>query len=102
MTAFYGTTACSTASSLITMQSCVISEHGNKYVQVYCTQYGWICCHPITVKSEAHEFLSLIFKQDSVPAKIGVDNPKEQPLSLFAKKFREADCHLTSTELYLL
>ena len=83
------------------MESCVISKRGNKYAQVYCTQYGWICCHPITVNSEAHESLSLICKQDGVPTKNGVDNPTEQPLFLFAKKFREADCHLTSTELYL-
>ena len=72
----------------------------NKYAQAYCTQYGWSRVHPMILKKHAHETLSLIFKLDGVPPKIVVDNSKEQTLGKFARKCREADCHLVTTEPY--
>ena len=73
-------------------------KRGNVYGQAYCTQFGWSRCHPMTHKSDAHETLSLLFKRDGVPPKIVADNSKEQSLGKFAKKCREADCHLVNTE----
>ena len=78
----------------------VVSTRGNKYGQAYCTQFGWARVHPMRLKSEAHETLSLMFKRDGVPPKIVVDNSKEQTLGQFKKKCREADCHLVTTEPY--
>ena len=52
------------------------------------------------LKEYAHETLSLIFKRDGVPPKIVVDNSKEKTLGKFAKKCREADCHLVTTDPY--
>ena len=52
------------------------------------------------VENHAHETLSLIFKRGGVPPKIVVDNSKEQTLGKFAKKCREADCHIVTTENY--
>ena len=52
------------------------------------------------LKKHDHETLSLIFKRDGVPPNIVVDNSKEQTLGKFAKKCREADCHLVTTEPY--
>ena len=52
------------------------------------------------LKSEAHDSLSMLFKRNGVPPKIVVDNSKEQSLGQFAKKCREADCHLVNTEPY--
>ena len=49
-------------------------------------------------KSEAHETLSILFKRDGVPPKIVADNSKEQSFGNFARKCREADCHLVNTE----
>ena len=54
------------------------------------------------LKKHAHETLSLIFKRNGVPPKIVVDNSKEQTLGKFARKCREADCHLVTTEPYSL
>ena len=52
------------------------------------------------LKNHARETLSIIFKRDGVPPKIVVDNSKEQTLGKFEKKFREADCHIVTTEPY--
>ena len=69
-----------------TMKSGVVSKRGNKYVQDYCTQYRRPQCHPMKLKSEAHEYLSMLFKRDGVPPKIVVDNSKEQSLGNFSSK----------------
>ena len=82
------------------MAAGVVSNHQNKYAQAYCTQYGWSRVHPMRLKKYSHETLSLIFKRDGVPPKIVVDNSKEQTLGKFAKKCREDDCHLVTTEPY--
>ena len=78
----------------------VVSTRQNKYVQAYCTQYGWSRAHPMRLKKHAHEDLSIYFKQDGVPPKIVVENSKEQNLGKFARKCREADFHLVTTEPY--
>ena len=52
------------------------------------------------LNSEAHEYLSVLFKLDSVPPKIVVDNSKEKSLGKFDNKFREAACHLVNIEPY--
>ena len=66
-------------------------KRGYVYGQAYCTQFGWSRCHPIVHKSEAHETLSMLFKQDGVPPKIVTDNSKEQSFGSFAKKCCEAN-----------
>ena len=72
-----------------TMIAGVTSKSGNKNTQVYCTQYGWSRFHPIKLKSDAHESLSLLFSRDGVPPRIAVDNSKEQTLGRFAKNFAQ-------------
>lgn len=66
-----------------TMKAGVMSMLGNKYGQAYCTQFGWARVHPMKLKSEAHETLSMVFKRDGVPPKIVVDNYKEQTIGKF-------------------
>ena len=83
-----------------TMESGVVSTRQNKYSQAYFTQYGWSRVYPMRVKKHAHETLSIIFKQDGVPPNVVVDDSKYQTLGKFAKKVREADCHLVATEPY--
>ena len=51
-------------------------------------------------KGEAHETLPVLFARDGVPPKMICDNAKEQALGTFARKCREADCHLTTVEPY--
>ena len=51
-------------------------------------------------KDDAHEALSLVFKRGGVPPRMVVDNLKEQTLGKFAKKCRDADWHLVTTEPY--
>ena len=83
-----------------TMKSGVVSKIGNKYGQDYCTQYGWSRCYTMKLKSEAHEYLSMLFIRDGVPPKIVVDNSKEKSLGKFSSKCREADYQLVNTYLY--
>ena len=83
-----------------TMEARVMSTRQNKYAQDHCTQYGWLCVHPMRLKKHPHETLSIIFKQCGVTPKIVVDNYKEQTLGKFSKKCRESDCHLVTTESY--
>ena len=83
-----------------TMKSGVVSKRVNKYGQAYCTHYGWSLFHPMKLKSEVHESFSMLFKRDSVPPNIIVDNSKEQSLDKFSSKCRESDCHLVNTEPY--
>ena len=78
----------------------IVSKSGNKYAQVYCSQYGWSRFHPMRNKSDAHETLSLMFQRDGVPPRICIDGSKEQSLGSFGKKCKEADCHLVNTEPY--
>ena len=83
-----------------TMKSGIVSTRGNRYSQVYCTQYWWSRCHILKLKSEAQKYLSMLFKRDGVPPKIVVDNSKEQSLGKFASECFEADCHLINTDHY--
>ena len=81
-----------------TLKAGTLSKRGNKYGQAYCTSYGWSICHPMAKKSEYHDTLSLVFKQDGVPTKMIVENSREQSLGEFERKCKEADCHLVNTE----
>ena len=76
----------------------VISRRQNRYAQVFGTSFGWSRAHPMKLKSEAHEALSLMFIRDGVPPRIIMDNSLEQTKGKFAKKMREADCHLRQVE----
>ena len=80
-----------------TLKSGTFSKIGNKYGQAYCTSYGWSICHPMAKKSEYHDTLSLVFKQDGVPTKMIVENSREQSLGEFERKCKEADCHIVNT-----
>jgi len=51
-------------------------------------------------RKDAHETLSMMFKRDGVPPRLIVDGSKEQTLSQFKRKCREADCYLVLTEPY--
>ena len=81
-------------------KSGVVYKRANKYGQAYFTQYGWSWCHPIKLKSEAHEYFSMLSKLYGVPPKIVVYNSKEQSLGNFASKCRESNCHLVNTDPY--
>ena len=75
-----------------TMSSSVLSKNGNKYAQVFSTDFGWAKAFPMQRKSEAHEALSLLFSRHSVPHTMIMDGSKEQTLGEFRKKLCQADC----------
>jgi hypothetical protein len=52
------------------------------------------------LKSDAHDFLSLLFQRDGVPPKMIMDGSKEQTLGRFKKKCQDTDCHIKQTESY--
>ena len=75
-----------------TLESVVPSKRGNKYAQVFATQFGWTRVFPMAKRSDAHEGLSLMFARDGVPTSLIMDNSKEQTLGEFHRKAREAGC----------
>ena len=78
----------------------MISKRGNKYYQFFSMPFGWVCAFPMAKKSDTCEALSLIFKRDGVPSTMMMDGSKEQTLTEFRKKCRQANCHINQTELY--
>ncbi len=76
------------------------SKNGNKCCQVFATNVGWACAHPLKQKGEAHEVLSLMFKRGGVLPKIILDGSKEQVHGVFRRKLKEVKCHMRVTEPY--
>ena len=83
-----------------TLESAVRSKRGNKFAQVFATNFGWTRVHPMAKKSNAHDGLSLLFARDGVPNCLIMDNSKEQTMGDFRKKARQADCWIKQTEVY--
>ena len=83
-----------------TLISSITSKDGNKYAQVFCTDYGWTRAFPMKRKSEAHEALSLLFSREGVPPVMVIDGSKEQVKGQFKRKLALADCHLRQIEPY--
>ena len=60
-----------------TMQAGNVSRRGNRYAQVYSTEFGWSRAHPMKRKGDAHENLYLLFKRDGVLPNVVMDGSKE-------------------------
>ena len=76
------------------------SRRGNKYAQVFATNFGWCHIYPLQLKSQAYKALSIVFKQEGVPPDMICDGSLEQTKGHFARKCRKADCHLQAIEPY--
>ena len=66
------------------------SKRGNKYSQVYGKSSRWARDHPMNLKSELHETLSVLFKRDGVSPEIVMDGSKELNLGKFHQKWNDA------------
>ena len=55
-----------------------VSKRGNKYAEIFATDFGWARAYPMKRKGEAHEALSLLFQRTGVPDNLIVDGSKEQ------------------------
>ena len=76
------------------------SCHGNKYAQAFATNFGWCRVYPLQLKSQAHEALSQLFKQEGIPPDMICDGFHKQIKGHFAHKCHKADCHLQIIEPY--
>ena len=83
-----------------TLISGTVSKRGNKYAEIFATDFGWARAYPMKRKGEAHEALSLLFQRTGVPDNLIVDGSKEQVQGDFKKKCSEAGCRLKQTEPY--
>ena len=77
-----------------TLFASTVSGRGNRYAQIFATNFGWSQSFSMKVKSEAYEALFLLFQWDRVPPAIICDNAKEMILGEFNRKLKEALCHL--------
>jgi hypothetical protein len=62
-----------------TMQSKTKSRRGELYSQVYTTGFHWCRAHPMKLKSDAHDSLSLLYQRDGVPPKMIMVAPGTNP-----------------------
>ena len=53
------------------------SKRGNKYAEVFVTNFGCLCAFPTAKNGYAHEDISLLFHRDGVPPKMIVEGLKE-------------------------
>ncbi len=62
------------------------SRRGNKYAQIFSSNFGWSQAYPMKTKGEAHDALSLMFQLEGIPPLMIMDSSKEQTLGKFCKK----------------
>ena len=48
----------------------MVLKRGNKYAEVFATDFGWAQAYPIKKKSDTHEALYLLFQCMGVPDKM--------------------------------
>ena len=60
----------------------------------------WSRTYPMRSKAETHFTLDEMFHQVGVPEALVVDNSKEQTKGLFARKARQAQCPVDTTDTY--
>ena len=83
-----------------TLISGTVSKRGNKYAEIFATDFGWARAYPMKRKGEAHEALSLLFQRTGVPDNLIVDGSKDQVQGDFKKTCSGAGCRLKQTEPY--
>ena len=79
-----------------------VSRKGIRYAQVYTTDFGWTRAFPMSLRSEAHEALSLLHVRDDLLSVCICDNAKEMIQGTFYQKLNDAECHLKQLEQYFL
>ena len=71
-----------------TVQAGTVSRRGNRYTQVYSTEFGWSRAHTMNKKGDAFEILPLFFKRYGVPPNMVMDGPKKKPLGHSGRSVR--------------
>ena len=77
-----------------TIQAGNVSRKGNRYAQVYSTDFGSSRAHTMKTKGDAHETMYLFFKRDGVPPNMVMDRLKGKIIGLFRKNCQETDFHI--------
>ena len=77
-----------------TIFATTVFKRGNRYAQVYATDFGWARAFPMSVRSEAHESLLLLFAWDRVLPGCIWNNIREMIQGEFCQKLKDAACHL--------
>ena len=85
-----------------TMLALTVSRRGNRYTQVFATDFGWAKAFPMASRSKAHETSSLLFLRDGVPPTCICYNARELVQGEFHQKLKETVCHLKQLEPYTL
>ena len=78
-----------------------VSRRGNRYAQVYVTDFVWAAAFPMASRSEAHETVLLLFARDGVLPACICNNAKEMIYGKVCHKLKYAACHLKQLELYI-
>jgi len=73
---------------------------GNKYGQVYVTDFGWIGFYAMQRKSNVPDTLVELAHDKGVPTHFVMDNSLEQTKGDFKKKARSFGCHVKQVDTY--
>jgi hypothetical protein len=65
---------------------------------LFATAEGWTHAYPMQKELQAHEAPSLLLQREGVPNTMVMDSSKEQVLSLFSHKCRQAGSHVKQPE----
>ena len=76
------------------------SSKGNTCSHIFATDFAWSRNYPLVSKEDAHFAMDDLFHQYGVPETLVSDDAKELTLGVFAKKARQAGCHLSLTDHY--
>ena len=83
-----------------TAKAAVVSHDRKRYIQVYATPGGWVRAYPMEKKSEAPDTLRDLLKEVGAPAKLILDNSKEQTEGDFRRIARDAGIRIVRIEPY--
>ena len=76
------------------------SLRGNKYCQIFATEFHFVRAYPMEFKNEAHFALDDWFHENGVPRTIICDNAREMTHGVFRKKVNKVQCKIRPIEAY--
>ena len=83
-----------------TLKSNVISLRGNKFSEMYATDFGWSRNFPMVKESDVHETLDLFLSRYGIPEALVSDGAKAYQGGKFKQRAREAGCYCKVTDPY--
>ena len=83
------------------MIASAVPRRSNKCASVHATDFGWTRAFSLASRSEAHETLLFLLRQDGVPPSCICDSDNKMIPGKFYQKLKDAACQLRQLEPYI-